>query len=297
MLILWTERRLAWLFIFLLSASIVACTNDADLLLNEKRTQNENDIRAYLSARGITAQRADNGLFYRIVSTGGSRQEIAIGHEIQLNYRLTRLDGFGVDSSDAGVPTVAVFGLPNFGLSYLSEETQAFLFRTLLREGDSANLFVPSHLGLGAAGSLALPAYSPFRMDVRVLSIRSEEQQMDFFERQFGARTSERSESGLRFGKVTSIPTAVQVDNLSSYNVRYVGRTMDNKVFDSGTITVSMGSTSLVKGFTEGLLKMRVGETAHLLFPSALGYGVQGSRNSIRGYAPLFFEVEVLQKL
>ena len=77
--------------------------------------------------------------------------------------------------------------------------------------------------------------------------------------------------------------------------VRYTGKLLSDKQFDTGDIQVRVGSGSVIKGFDEGVSKMKIGEKATLIFPSSLGYGTQGSGTTIRPYAPLLFEVEIVK--
>jgi len=51
---------------------------------------------------------------------------------------------------------------------------------------------------------------------------------------------------------------------------------------------------SLIAGFKEGLLTMKVGDKVRLFIPPHLGYGAQGSRNVIPPNADLVFDLEVV---
>jgi cyclophilin family peptidyl-prolyl cis-trans isomerase len=51
---------------------------------------------------------------------------------------------------------------------------------------------------------------------------------------------------------------------------------------------------SLISGFREGLLKMRIGDKAMLFVPSHLGYGPQGAGNIIPPNSDLVFEIEIV---
>jgi FKBP-type peptidyl-prolyl cis-trans isomerase len=67
--------------------------------------------------------------------------------------------------------------------------------------------------------------------------------------------------------------------------------------FDNGNtpFSFSIGSNSSIAGFEAGIVKLRKGEKAKLLIPSALGYGSKGT-TGIPPYSPLLFDVE-LQKI
>lgn len=66
--------------------------------------------------------------------------------------------------------------------------------------------------------------------------------------------------------------------------------------FKSDYSEISMGSSSnLISGFKMGLSKLYwSGQKASVLFTSVLGYDSSGSGNTIPGYSPLLFELELL---
>jgi len=277
----------------LLGALLSACGDLSSQIGSDKKAQNDAEIRAYLAENNIAAQSTVAGLYYKIV-TKGSGRKAELNDEIKVSYIARRLDGVIVDSSGINLPARAIYSQSQ--LKYFSDQGMALLFGTpLLTEGDSAIVLLPSHLGQGAVGTLLFPAYSPLRIDLKVLSIKSEKDHMDAFVRVQNVVVTETAENGLRFGKVLMRSDSVQVKSGDKIQVKYTGRRMDNSIFDSGTIAVTLGTTKVVQGFSEGLLKMRVGEKAHLLFPSKLGYGATGT-SGIAPYSPLFFEVEIVSK-
>ncbi|WP_100924038.1 FKBP-type peptidyl-prolyl cis-trans isomerase [Tenacibaculum sp. SZ-18] len=80
--------------------------------------------------------------------------------------------------------------------------------------------------------------------------------------------------------------------------VHYHGTTIDGNVFDSsinrGT-PAEFGVTQVIKGWTEGLQLMKEGSKFKFFIPQELAYGFQGSRNVIKPYSTLIFEVELLE--
>ena len=74
--------------------------------------------------------------------------------------------------------------------------------------------------------------------------------------------------------------------------VSFMGWLVDGEQFDSGELTVELGVTNLIPGFTAGLLGMRVGGTRTTVVPANLAYGSQG-QGGIPEDAVLVFELVV----
>jgi FKBP-type peptidyl-prolyl cis-trans isomerase FkpA len=105
------------------------------------------------------------------------------------------------------------------------------------------------------------------------------------------------SESGLVFlslrdGKGAN-PTATD-----TVKVNYRGTFTDGREFDSSYKRgepISFPLNRVIKCWTEGVQKIKVGGKAKLTCPSAIAYGEQGAGNGeIPGGATLVFEVELL---
>lgn len=78
----------------------------------------------------------------------------------------------------------------------------------------------------------------------------------------------------------------------------YHGTLVDGKVFDSSYDrgeAVSFPVNAVIKGWTEALTKMKVGDKWELVIPSNLAYGEQGAPPSIGPSTTLIFTVELLQ--
>lgn len=83
----------------------------------------------------------------------------------------------------------------------------------------------------------------------------------------------------------------------STVRVHYRGTLLNGREFDSSYKSgraAEFQLTSVIKCWTEGLQMMKVGGKAKLLCPSSLAYGEEGIMGSVPRYAPLIFEVELL---
>ncbi len=82
--------------------------------------------------------------------------------------------------------------------------------------------------------------------------------------------------------------------------VHYTGWLTDGKKFDSSVdrgqpFTFPLGMGRVIRGWDEGVAKMRVGEKVKLTIPPDMGYGSRGAGGVIPPNAVLIFEVELLE--
>ena len=64
------------------------------------------------------------------------------------------------------------------------------------------------------------------------------------------------------------------------------------KQFDAGSFSFKLGAGSVITGFDQGVIGMKVGGTRTILIPSAQGYGSSGT-TGIPGNSGLVFEVKL----
>ena len=81
--------------------------------------------------------------------------------------------------------------------------------------------------------------------------------------------------------------------------VNYTGLLTNGVKFDSSLdrgqpFKFKLGEGRVIKGWDEGIEKLRVGEQATLIIPSQLGYGARGSGDTIPPDATLVFIVELM---
>ncbi len=102
--------------------------------------------------------------------------------------------------------------------------------------------------------------------------------------------------SGLQYEVINSgdgeTPTAT-----STVKTHYHGTLIDGTVFDSSVQRgepISFPVNGVIKGWTEALQLMKVGDKWRLFIPSDLAYGAQGAGGAIGPHSALIFEVELL---
>ncbi|MFT3788942.1 MAG: FKBP-type peptidyl-prolyl cis-trans isomerase [Tepidisphaeraceae bacterium] len=110
-------------------------------------------------------------------------------------------------------------------------------------------------------------------------------------------------------------PTGLQIENLGradldyaaktgdTVTVLYTGKLVDGTVFDSSfanpdmprAIVVTLGAGRVIKGWEQGLIGMKLGESRKLTIPPDLAYGDKGSPPTVPPNATLNFEVTVVK--
>jgi FKBP-type peptidyl-prolyl cis-trans isomerase FkpA len=104
-----------------------------------------------------------------------------------------------------------------------------------------------------------------------------------------------KTESGLIYRELTP-GTGASPKASDTVKVHYRGTLVNGTEFDSSykrNEPAQFALTGVIKCWTEGVQKMKVGGKAQLVCPSDLAYGDQG-RPSIPGGAALIFEIELL---
>jgi peptidylprolyl isomerase len=79
--------------------------------------------------------------------------------------------------------------------------------------------------------------------------------------------------------------------------VHYEGKLLDGTVFDSSVKRgqpISFGLNQVIKGWTEGVQLMVVGEKTRFFIPTEMAYGNKGAGGGIPGGSTLIFEVNLL---
>ncbi|MBE0639458.1 MAG: FKBP-type peptidyl-prolyl cis-trans isomerase [Bacteroidales bacterium] len=81
--------------------------------------------------------------------------------------------------------------------------------------------------------------------------------------------------------------------------VHYTGTLLDGTKFDSSVdrgqpFEFTLGVGQVIKGWDEGIAMMNIGSKGKFVLPSRMAYGERGAGRDIPPYAPLVFEVELL---
>jgi FKBP-type peptidyl-prolyl cis-trans isomerase FkpA len=131
---------------------------------------------------------------------------------------------------------------------------------------------------------------------MKVTAEKQKERSKDFLEKAAKQKGAQKTPSGLIYQSIKEGAGASPKET-DTVKVHYTGTLIDGKVFDS---SVKRGQPAefplnqVIKCWTEGLQKMKVGGKAKLICPSSIAYGDEGRPPTIPGGATLVFEVELL---
>ena len=103
-----------------------------------------------------------------------------------------------------------------------------------------------------------------------------------------------KTESGLMYEVIKLGDGGPKPTANSDVEVRYRGELIDGTVFDESTTPITLNLSGVIKGWTEGVQLMSVGDKYRFYIPSELGYGEQGAGNDIKPNAALVFDIELV---
>lgn len=107
------------------------------------------------------------------------------------------------------------------------------------------------------------------------------------------------SDSGLMW-VVTQVGDGATPTSGQTITAHYTGMLLDGRTFDSSVtrgrpFQTPIGVGSVIRGWDEAFLDMKVGEKRRMVLPPELGYGERGSGRVIPPNAFLIFDVELLE--
>jgi peptidylprolyl isomerase len=144
-----------------------------------------------------------------------------------------------------------------------------------MKVGGKRKLSIPAVLGYGAEAKGPIPANSDLYFDVELLG------------------AIKKGDETTVIKKDIKTGSGATVTNGKKITVKYTGKLVDGKVFDSGSFTFTVGKNEVIAGFDAGVVGMKKGGVRNLTIPPQVGYGPMGSPPTIPGNALLLFEIEV----
>lgn len=285
---------------FIFSFFVVLSSCSVENVADQEQNNDEADIQSYITQNKLANMlKTADGMYYSIKPSGGTKAAVA-NDLVTLSYKLYLLDGTLIDSTNAPAKQ---FKSIVYGVS----QTIFTPIIQLMKEGDKGTFLLPSSLGFGSSSIGNVPAYSVLRAEVEVISIRTEAEQITEMKNLYGFKTPETTSSGMVFEKTLESTTETAISTGKTVTVKYLGRlgygtvkvdaNTNKLVFDSkfgeGEFTFITGTSQVIKGFEEAVLKLKLNEKAKVILPSSIAYGANGNA-TIPGYSPLYFEIEVV---
>ena len=283
-------------------------------------------IVAYLTENGISLEsvtKLDSGVyFYRQREESGP---VNLSNIVSFYYILKNLDGQVVHSwqaSDGGEPLKAERGSGTIYPPGFDEALQ------VMSEGDSYVFIFPSHKAYAELPIEGLPANSIVILEVEIVDeeslneIRqSETRAIDAFVADYVDNNDPDTAfsiglSGLTIIKTLRDTTAAEVPAVGEVTVNLAGSVLNGaEIYPRSEFIIQRdGEFQVVAGIEEAILRMRLGERALILLPSALAYGpsiqsiphtikemleekeiIPGYGVSVSPFTTLVFDVEVLE--
>jgi FKBP-type peptidyl-prolyl cis-trans isomerase len=234
------------------------------------------------------ATRSASGLAWRILSKGQGTARPGPHDKVTVTFTAWTPQGDVIDSSITD-------GEPR---TFLMDDVIKGLAEALgaMAKGEQRRLWIPAALATSGRPRRHGPA-APSVLDVELLEIVKMPDPIPVPE-DVDAPPAEakRTASGLAYkvlkrGKGKDHPTAS-----STVEVHYSGWTRDGQLFDSSVRRgkpISFSLSGVIKGWTEGVQLMVVGDKTRFWIPSALAYGDNPTQQGTPS-GPLVFDIELL---
>lgn len=282
-------------------------------------------LKSFVQENYPSATLTDSGI-YLLDSIPGTGEKPQDESYVLVDYTVTYLDGYYMDyTSEEIAKQLGTFSYAKFyGPRIWNLENQESGIKEIvshLREGGTIKAILPPWL-LGeetenttSTGDGASRIYTIKLHDVIEDVIAYQDSIMrDVANNNFIMLDTTSAGFYFRKTKVNPQPKDT-VANEESVKIRYIGKYLDGKVFDTNIADTAkkygiysecsydylifkhfereddaIGQNSLVEGFSKALWRMHYSEKAITFFNSEYGYGENGSGN-IPGYTPLMFEI------
>jgi len=235
------------------------------------------------------ATKTASGLATKVLQPGTGTEHPRSDDFVTVNFAGWMADsGVKFDSSDDRGQAV-VFALPKVVKGF-GEGLQ------LMVVGEKRRLWIPGSLAYGDNPRKFGNPYGPLVFDVQLVGIRHPPEAptvpSDLNAPPGDAR---KTSSGLVYKVLRPGTGKVHPKSRSNVEVHYSGWTLDGKMFDSSVLrgeTASFPLNGVIRGWTEGVQLMVVGEKARFWIPAKLGYGDNPSAGTPSG--TLVFDIELV---
>jgi FKBP-type peptidyl-prolyl cis-trans isomerase len=245
---------------------------------------------ADVAAPPESAEKTASGLASRVLRVGTGTVHPHRWDEVTVNYTGWMTNGRMFDSSAArGQP--ATFQLEHV-IAGWTEGVQ------LMVAGEVRRLWIPAKLAYGETASRPGGPSGMLVFDVELLDIIPGKRPLDPpSDVAAPPKNATKTASGLAYVTLTKGNGKQHPFRRDRVRVHYSGWTTDGKLFDSSVIRgepAEFPLTSVIKGWTEGVRLMVVGDKTRFWIPGELAYGNSPSRPGVPS-GTLVFDIELLE--
>jgi peptidylprolyl isomerase len=232
------------------------------------------------------AQKTASGLVTKVLQPGTGTDHPRVQDRVRVHYTGWTKDGQMFDSSVArGQPIV-------FGVGQVIPGWTEAL--QLMVTGEKRRLWIPAALAYGATPRGGAPA-GDLTFDVELFDVLKAPDPPPVPEDvKEPPKNAKKTKSGLAY-RVLTPGTGKQPKATDVVVVNYSGWTTDGHMFDSSVMRgrpLTMRLDQVIKGWTEGVPLMKVGEKARFWIPPDLAYGQNPRPGAPSGM--LVFDIELV---
>ena len=254
-------------------------------------------IEQFIADNNLNATKSDEWGVYYVELEPGTGEQVERTSIVEVDYENALLDGLVIsrDSSYVFVPEEYSFiqGIARGALT--------------MKEGGKSLVIIPSQYAYGAgSGTLNgvfVPANSVLQSTITVKDIRTEEEQLIVEELAIEDYLVEQQLDSNAFfltdGVFKSVITEGDIQRStptegSNVQIAYQGSFLDGTTFDnSENAQFTLTPGSLINGFYEAVLSMRIDEEAIFAMTSDQAYGAKGP-TGIDPFTPLVFRIRLI---
>lgn len=283
------KKVLLFVIIAFLSFGTISCEKFVTNDLEKYQEKNIDVINELNSSLNLNLKVSNDGVYYRKTLENPSGAIVDGTKEVQIAFSIKSLGGTTLASKTAADKAIVNF--------YLTQAiTGLFYSMVLLKEGEKGEFYLTSDLAFQDNPPTGLGKWEVVKLEVEIIKIYTEAERITEYIDKNKLVVDKTTASGLKLVYLTKKADGDSLKTGNSVKVNYKGSFISDSVFDQGTFDIVLGTTSVIKGFEEGIRLLKVGEKAKIIFPSSIGYGTSGSGNTIPPNAPLIFEIEIVSK-
>jgi peptidylprolyl isomerase len=234
----------------------------------------------------LDAEKTASGLASKVLTPGKGKEKPTAEDTVKVHYTGWTTDGVKFDSSvDRGQP--AQFPLRGV----IKGWTEGV---PLMVEGEKRRFWIPGDLAYGDTPARPGAPAGTLVFDVELLSIMKAPKVPE--DVAAVPKTAKKTKSGLAYRVLKKGTGKEHPKAESNVEVHYTGWTTDGKMFDSSVVRgepTSFPLNQVIKGWTEGVQLMVVGEKTRFWIPGSMAYGDTPTRPGAPA-GTLVFDVELL---